>query len=315
MTNSIDARLQGLRDGAILALAYIVVALLLFTGALFLYEGMGVDFRILDYQILDPYADAYGVPAGLLLLGLAVATARLWIFGSDRVEGRRRETPPPSPAPRRVTPRLQFVPPTAAANENRATKVDTENIAAPGRTGANLNLSKHVLDAYDATSLVGLRTVVHNGAIESIDDSGGARIELPNLDELRAAAAVLRCLLPIRLRGREIGAIRKITGLGLGDLLERLGEEAPSQLLSRWESEDLSMDELTERRLRQVVCEELRWRVPRLKCDASSMAKFKIVDPWSGDPTFEIPPVILDWVQVVDETGSVSRTWNDNHAA
>jgi hypothetical protein len=156
---------------------------------------------------------------------------------------------------------------------------------------------------------------VHNGAIESIDERGGVRIDLPNLDELRAAVATLRCLLPIKLRGREIRAIRRFMGLRPSELLEKLGEQAPSELLSRWESEELPLDELTEKTLRQVACKELGSKAPHLECDISKIAEFRIVDPWRGDPSYELPPIVVNWVQVKGESGSLSGAWNDKWAA
>src|SRR5215471_20570373 len=195
MTNPATSRFRDLQGSAILALAHLIVGLLLFAGALFLYEGLGYKFRILGHPSLEPY----GIPIGLLLLCLAVATARLWIFEweqEDRGQRRGRTAAPPPPD---VMPRLQFVPSSTAANENRAPSIGIPNQAATSKR----YLCQHTLYAYDATSLIGLRTVVHNGAIESIDENGAVRIDLPNLDELRAAVAILLCLLPIKLLGRE----------------------------------------------------------------------------------------------------------------
>jgi hypothetical protein len=294
--------------GAILALANVGVALLLFAGVLFLYEGLGHDFGILDHVRLKPY----GIPIGLLLLALGMGIARLWIFEWDGEDRSQRQAPSrPAPHLGAVPPLLFGPPPTAPANENHAPSIRIPRRAATSKR----YLCQHTLYAYDATSLVGLRTIVHNGAIESIDESGGVRIDLPNLDELRAAVAVLRCLLPIKLLGREIRVMRRFMGLSPWELLEKLGEQAPSGLLSRWESEELPMDELTEKRLRQVVCEELGPKALHLEYDVSKIAQFRIVDPWSGNPTYDLPPVVLNWVQVKGESGSISGAWNDKWAA
>jgi hypothetical protein len=308
MFNSTYTRFQDFKNGALLALANVAVALLLFAGVLSLYEGLGRNFGILDYPTLK----LYGIPIGLLLLALGMVTARLWIFESDGEDHRRRQATP-RPAPHLgVVPPLLFGPaPAAPANENHA-----PNVGIPKREATSMRyLCQHTLYAYDATSLVGLRTVVHNGAIESIDENGAVRIDLPNLDELRAAVAMLRCLLPIKLLGRETRVIRRFMGLNPSELLEKLGEQAPSGLISRWESEELPMDDLTEKRLRQVVCEELGRMAPHLDYDFSKIAEFRIVDPWSRDPTYELPPVVLNWVQVKGESGSFSGAWNDKWAA
>src|SRR5690348_4522621 len=71
------------------------------------------------------------------------------------------------------------------------------------------------LETYDATAHVGLRTVVCGAAIERVDEEGETTIELPKSRELRAAAAVARCLMPDKLQGSEIKAMRKIMGLTL----------------------------------------------------------------------------------------------------
>jgi hypothetical protein len=86
-TNSTSTRLQVFRGSARLALAYALVALLLLAGVQFLYEGLGLDFRVFDYPILKPI----DLPIGLLLLGLGMATARFWIFKRDRED---RSHPP-----------------------------------------------------------------------------------------------------------------------------------------------------------------------------------------------------------------------------
>jgi len=302
-------RFQDFKNGAILALANVAVALLLFVGVLFLYEGMGRDFRILDYSSLKPY----GIPIGFLLVGLGMVIARFWIFewgGEDRRE--RQVTRRSEPHLGAVPPLLFGPPPATPANENHAPNA---GISKQATTKSKRYLCQHTLYAYDATSLVGLRAVVHNGAIESIDERGAVRIDLPNFDELRAAVAILRCLLPIKLLGREIRVIRRFMELSPSELLEKLGEQAPSELLSRWESEELLMDDLTEKRLRQVACEELGSKAPHLEYDVSKIAQFRIVDPWGRDPSYELPPVVVNWVQVKGESGSLSGAWNDKWAA
>ena len=78
------------------------------------------------------------------------------------------------------------------------------------RAEAELQRAERTLAKYDATVFVGLRTVVYDAAIERVEDDGETTIELPKLPELLASAAVARCLLPVRLRGQEIKAMRQI---------------------------------------------------------------------------------------------------------
>jgi hypothetical protein len=52
----------------------VLTALLLLLGVLFVYEGFGFDFRILNFESLDPYA----IPIGIALIVLGVLVARFW---------------------------------------------------------------------------------------------------------------------------------------------------------------------------------------------------------------------------------------------
>jgi hypothetical protein len=68
---------QPSQSAAIPVIAHVLVGLFLLFGALFLYDGLGLDFRIFDIPHLDPY----GIPIGLLLFCLAALTAQVGIFG------------------------------------------------------------------------------------------------------------------------------------------------------------------------------------------------------------------------------------------
>src|ERR1700722_7647788 len=93
------------------------------------------------------------------------------------------------------------------------------------------------LPVYDATVFVGLKTIVYDAAIEHVDDDGEEVIELPKMPELLASAAGARCLMPIKLRGHEIKAMRRIMKLTLADLAKKLDERTATETVSRWESE------------------------------------------------------------------------------
>src|SRR4051812_47553075 len=94
-----------------------------------------------------------------------------------------------------------------------------------------------LLEEYDATTLVGLKTVVRNATVERTSEDGEVSIELPKLRELMAAAAVVRCLIPIKLRGWEMRAMRRIMGFTLSDLANKLDEKTAVETVSRWETE------------------------------------------------------------------------------
>jgi hypothetical protein len=52
----------------------VLTALLLLLGVLFVYEGFGFDFRILNFESLDPYA----IPIGIALIVAGVLVTWFW---------------------------------------------------------------------------------------------------------------------------------------------------------------------------------------------------------------------------------------------
>jgi hypothetical protein len=60
------------RETTMKLLKPILIALSLLAGALFLYEGFGFGFRILDYQ---PVAE-YGIPIGIAFIVMGVLIGR-----------------------------------------------------------------------------------------------------------------------------------------------------------------------------------------------------------------------------------------------
>jgi DNA-binding transcriptional regulator YiaG len=174
-------------------------------------------------------------------------------------------------------------------------------------------VTKHLED-YDASALVGLHTIVCDAAIERVDTSGERTVEVPKLRELSASAAVSRCLMPIRLRGAEIKAMRKIMRLTLGDLAKRLDDRTAPETISRWESEAQPMGGYAEKILRLLVCEELKKEAPGIDYDGSKIAHLKVVDPWRADSNYKAPPVTLTYMPMrVDHT--VIEAWNEKKAA
>jgi DNA-binding transcriptional regulator YiaG len=166
-----------------------------------------------------------------------------------------------------------------------------------------------VLDAYDATTLVGLRTIVYNAAIERTESDGEISVEVPKLRELLAAAAMARCLTPIRLQGYEIRAIRKIMGLTLAELGELLGESTPAATVSRWESEQ-RMGGFAEKCLRLAVCERLKDAAPGMSYDAAKLSPMKVSDPWLGNPDYVAPAVEITRVRVKKDHGAAFEAWD-----
>jgi len=167
------------------------------------------------------------------------------------------------------------------------------------------------LKEYNATPLVGLRTTVCGSAIlNEVDDT----VEVPNLRELAAAAAVARCLMPIRLRGYEVKAIRKIMRCTLAELAKRMDERTAPETVSRWESEAQAMGGYAEKILRLVACEALTADAPGVEYKASMIAELVIIDPWRADPEFEVPSIVLTRVRLKEQSGSIINAWEKKAA-
>ena len=172
----------------------------------------------------------------------------------------------------------------------------------------------NILPEYDATVHVGLRTIIYNAAIERIEEEE-TTIEIPKVDELRAAAAVMRCLMRIRLRGPELKAIRKILGLTMADFAKKLDERTAAETVSRWESETQPMGGYAEKTLRLFVCEELREKCPGVAYTAKMISDLRILDPWRVDSAFVVPPLEMSLIKMKEQSGDVVEAYNDKKAA
>ncbi len=177
------------------------------------------------------------------------------------------------------------------------------------------NANEKTLASYDATPHVGLRTLVCNAAIMRNEADGEETIELPKPRELRASAAVVRCLMPIKLRGWEIKAMRKIMGLTLADLAKKLDGRAATETVSRWETDTQPMGGYAEKVFRLVVCEALRKDASGIEYGDGMIANLVIHDPWRTNAAFDLPPIVLTLIQMKEQSGSIVETWNDKKAA
>lgn len=170
------------------------------------------------------------------------------------------------------------------------------------------------LQEYDVSALVGLNAVVCDAAVERVDERGERTVEIPKLRELSASVAISRCLMPIRLRGKEIKAMRKILRLTLADLAKKLDDRTAPETISRWESEAQPMGGYAEKILRLLVCEELKKEAPGIDYDGSKIAYLNVVDPWRVNADYQVPAVVLMYMPMrVDH--SVIEAWNEKKAA
>lgn len=173
-----------------------------------------------------------------------------------------------------------------------------------------------VLATYDATAIVGLKTIVCNAAIRRVDDDGEETIEMPKQRELLASAAVTRCLVPIRLRGSEIKAMRKIMKLTMAELAKKLDDRTAPETVSRWEADTQPMGGYAEKILRLLVCETLKGEAPGVEYNGSMIAQLRLIDPGRIDPNYEAPTVCLKLISLKEEkSGHIIEAWNAKQAA
>jgi DNA-binding transcriptional regulator YiaG len=176
-------------------------------------------------------------------------------------------------------------------------------------------VQERTLPVYDASVFVGLKTKVYDAAIERVSDAGTETVELPKMPELLASAAVARCLMPIKLRGHEIKAMRRIMKLTLAELAKKLDERTAAETVSRWESEAQPMGNYAEKLLRFIVCDELKQNAPGIPFNASTLVRLSINDPWRKEPDYQVPPIELWLLPLIEQSGSIIEAWNEKKAA
>ena len=178
-----------------------------------------------------------------------------------------------------------------------------------------MNERRQTLKEHDVTDLIGLRVIVANTAHEIIDDDGEVTTEVPDIKALSAAAAIGRCLLPVRLQGSELRAIRRIVGWTAADLALKLGEKTSAETISRWENDKQGMGGYAEKVFRLVVCEELAEAAPGVDYQAAMIARLVVYDPWREDASFVVPPLVFERVKVRRGDRRLVETWEMDQAA
>jgi DNA-binding transcriptional regulator YiaG len=173
------------------------------------------------------------------------------------------------------------------------------------------------LERYDATALIGLSVVLINGAKQIVEADGEGKtetyVEIPDMEELSAAAAMVRCLMPPKLRGAEIRAIRKILGMTARELSEAMGGNTAVETISRWENEADYAGGYAEKLLRIAVCENLKSRAPGIDYDPEKLIRMQMVGNGKMDPK-SIPPIHLRRMLVRQENRT-NDSWTDGPRA
>ncbi len=171
--------------------------------------------------------------------------------------------------------------------------------------------TKQVLPEHDVSDLVGLSVIVKDAAIRSVDEEGEETIEVPHLSTLSAAVAVARCLMPVRLRGHELRAMRRITQMTATEMAKRMGDKTSPETLSRWENEKQPMGGYAEKVFRLVVCEELKAQAPGVVYGDGAIARLNVLDPWRADPTYVVPPIVAGLVKIKSLDSPLVDAWAD----
>ena len=167
------------------------------------------------------------------------------------------------------------------------------------------------LAEYDVSDLVGLKTVVVNSAIEVAEDDGEISIEIPDSEALSAAAAVSRCLMPFRLLGAELKAIRHIAGLTAAELAAKMDDRASPETISRWENDKQLMGGYAEKVFRLIMCSELHERAPGIGYHDGAVARLVVKDPWRADPEFRVPTLVLERMRMRADDKTMIQAWGD----
>lgn len=172
-----------------------------------------------------------------------------------------------------------------------------------------------MLSLHDVSDLIGLHVKVAGAVREIVEPGGEVSYEVPDIRQLAYAAAVARCLLPARLRGAEMRAIRRIAGWTAAELAGRLGEKTSVETISRWENEKQPMGGYVEKVLRLVVCEALHSEAPGVEYFDGAIAKLVIIDPWRADPNHVVPALVFERVKVRNEKRRLIEAWEPERKA
>ncbi|UEM19967.1 hypothetical protein JL100_023255 [Skermanella mucosa] len=151
-----------------------------------------------------------------------------------------------------------------------------------------------LLPTYDA-DVIGIPVTLRNGVLRhSCDSCGFEGIELVDSENLSAAVAVARILLPVRLTGDEIRFLRKACRMNGKQFAAELGND--NTTLSRWEN-GTPIGDFAERSLRDTVWSLLYKRVPAIQVEPGHFKRMEICQPGDGQPT---PRLVLERVRLKD---------------
>lgn len=167
-------------------------------------------------------------------------------------------------------------------------------------------IKTEMLERYEE-DLLGIPVVLRNAVIRETDaETGETTYTIPDMRGLVAAVAMARCLLPVKLSGRDIKFLRKALEMTQREFAEMM--EVQPETVSRWESNGQTMAGYSEKLLRHHICAMLHDQAPAIDFDPARIAHMKIKPIGEDD---EIPPLAFERVRYKNaETRHKDDTWD-----
>ena len=161
-----------------------------------------------------------------------------------------------------------------------------------------------VLPAYE-TDLGGVRVRLINAAIREICPAcGEATIEIPDLDGLARAAAMVRALLPLRLTGKDVRFLRHALDMSGRAFAEAM--DLTPETVSRWENGERGIGGSVEKLLRHNICALLHKDTPAIVYDPADITRMRILN---APEDIALPPLAFRRV-VVKDRWEVAEAWD-----
>ena len=142
--------------------------------------------------------------------------------------------------------------------------------------------------------LLGIPVVLMKAVILEVDqETGEETYTIPDMPGLIAAVAVTRCLLPLKLSGRDVRFLRKALDMSGRELAKEL--DVKPETLSRWENDGQTMGGYAEKIFRQYVCAMLHKRAPAIDYDPGDIIRLEIMVVRDAN---NLPPLIFERVKL-----------------
>lgn len=161
-----------------------------------------------------------------------------------------------------------------------------------------------VLPAYE-TDLGGVRVRLVNAAIrETCSACAEATIEIPDLDGLARAAAMVRALLPLQLTGKDVRFLRRALDMNGRAFAEAMG--LTPETVSRWENGERGIGGSNQKLSRHNICALLHKDTPAIIYDPADITRMRILN---APEDFALPPLAFRRV-VVKDRWEVAEAWD-----